>query len=146
MRSGLVLLSFALCADPALGQPAPPSPPAAVPPEVQQALTDPATADRLAATAQALSKAFLDLPVGEVQAAIEGRRPTSADRHRTVRSETGLSDRDIRAQIAAARPLVQQSMRALNDALPRVMDSMEQARQSIERAIANMPDPNYPRR
>ncbi len=29
---------------------------------------------------QALSRAFLNLPVGEVQAAVEGRPPTPADK------------------------------------------------------------------
>ena len=42
-------------------------------------------ADRLDRALQALSKALLDLPVGEVEAAIEGREPTAAERKLTVR-------------------------------------------------------------
>ena len=38
-------------------------------------LTDPTTADKLASAMEALTKALLDLPVGEVQAAVEGREP-----------------------------------------------------------------------
>ena len=41
-----------------------------------------------------MSKAFLNLPVGEVEAAVEGRPVTSADKRRTVRSETKMSERD----------------------------------------------------
>jgi hypothetical protein len=37
-------------------------------------------------------------------------------------------------------------MQAVNRALPALMQSLEQAQQSIERAVANLPDPSYPRR
>src|SRR5690242_10161262 len=117
MRLGLICLSAALCAAPAFAQPVS----AAPLPEVQRMLADPATVDRLADTAEALSKAFLDLPVGNVEAALEGRPPTRADGRRTVGDETGLSVRDVSAHIAAAKPVVQQRLRALNDALPHVM-------------------------
>ena len=137
MRSGLVLLPLALCAGPALAQPAAP-----LPAEV----ADPATVDRLADAMQSLSGAFLDLPVGDMQAALEGRKPTVADGHRTVRSETGLSERDVNARIAAAKPRIEQSIKALNQALPEITRNLQQAQKSVERAISNMPDPNYPRR
>ena len=140
MRLGLVLLPLALCAAPALAQPAPPA--AQLPPQ----LTDPATVDRVADAMQALSQAFLDLPVGEVQAAIDGRKPTGADRHRTVGSETGMTARDVQQRIAAAKPQIEQSINALNQALPEVTANLQQAQRAIERAIANMPDPNYPKR
>jgi len=137
MRIGLVVLPLALCAAPGLAQPAAP-----LPPEV----TDPATVDRLTDAVQSLSGAFLDLHVGEMQAALEGRKPTAADRAKTVRSETGLSDRDLNARIAAAKPQIDQSIKALNQALPEITRDLQHAQKSVERAIANMPDPNYPRR
>jgi hypothetical protein len=140
MRLGLVLLPLAICAAPALAQPAPP--PVQLPPE----LADPATVDRMADAMQALSQAFLDLPVGDVQAALEGRQPTRAERHRTVGSETGLKARDVQQRIAAAKPQIEQSIHALNQALPEVTANLQQAQRALERAIANMPDPNYPRR
>ena len=56
--------------------PLPPPPVVQLPPQ----LTDPATGDKLANVMQAMSRAFLNLPVGEVQAAVEGRPPTPADK------------------------------------------------------------------
>ena len=73
-----LLMIALLAAQPANAPAAAPPPPAVqLPPQ----LTDPATGDKLANVAQALSRAFLNLPVGEVQAAVEGRPPTPADRH-----------------------------------------------------------------
>jgi len=41
---------------------------------------------------------------------------------------------------------MEQGIRAFNEAIPEVTEDLRRAQQSIERAIANMPDPNYPRR
>jgi len=139
MRISLVLVPLALCAAPALAQPAPP-------PSVPQVLADPATVDRLTTIMQTLSKSFLDLPVGNVRAAIEGRQPTAADQRRTVGSETGLSPRELNARIAAAKPQIEQGIRAVNQALPEITQDLQHAQSSIQRAISNLPDPNYPRR
>jgi hypothetical protein len=136
----LILLPLLMSATPAFAQP----------PEVPRELTDPATADRIAGGIQGMSQALLDLRVGALQAAIEGRRPTASDRRLTVRDlgrrEDPDFDRKLNQQIADAKPMIHQSMKALNDALPAVMQELEQAQQSIERAIANMPDPTYPKR
>jgi hypothetical protein len=81
MRNGLILLPLLLAATPALGQ-APPAPAPVAPDasqQMQRVLGDPATADRLTGMMQALSKAFLNLPVGEILAAAEGRKPTAAE-------------------------------------------------------------------
>ena len=43
-------------------------------------------------------------------------------------------------------PMIRQGMNALADAIPVVMQSLDQAQKAIERAAANMPDPTYPRR
>ena len=145
MRITLVLLPLALTGAPAFAQVAAPAAPAQPVVQLPPVLADPATADRLADTMQSLSSALLNLPVGEVQAAIEGRKATAADRRRTVRSETGISDRELQARIAAAKPQVEQSIRAVNQALPEITADLQHARQSLERALANMPDPNYPR-
>ena len=135
MRFGLLLIPLSLCAAPAIAQPV------AVPPQIP-----PEAVDRAADTMQSLSKAFLNLPVGEVQAAVEGRRPTSVDRRRTMASETGLSARELQQRIAAAKPQIEQSVEAINRALPEITQDLQRAQQSIERALSNMPDPNYPRR
>jgi hypothetical protein len=141
MRLSLVLLPFALCAAPAFAQQAGPQPPQ---------LADPATADRLADAMQSLSNALLDLKVGGMQAAFEGRKASEAEKNVTVRDlarrDDPELDRHIQERIAEAKPVIEQSVRAMNEALPEIARSLAEARNSIERAIANMPDPNYPKR
>jgi hypothetical protein len=142
MRKFLFLAPLVLVASPVLAQPLPQQ----LPPE----LTDPATARQLATAAQAVSDAMLDINVGEVRAAIEGREPTLAERHQTVRDIARRKDPDfdrhMHQQIAAVGPKIQQSIARMNHALPSVMQAIEQAQHALDRAIANMPDPTYPRR
>lgn len=151
MRSSLVLLAISLCAAPAVAQTAAPEARAdnqaiQLPPQ----LADPATADRLANAIQSMSQALLDLKVGRLQAALEGRETTPADRKLTIRDLARRDDpafeKRLQQQIDQARPKIERSMRALNEALPEVTEDLQRAQRSIERAIANMPDPNYPRR
>ncbi|HEU5481613.1 MAG TPA: hypothetical protein VFU80_00770 [Sphingomicrobium sp.] len=113
-----------------------------IPPE----LTDPRFVERIAGMTEALSKALLDLPVGELQAAAEGRPATSADRRRTVRDVSRLSERDVEQQIAQARPRVEAAMQAFARALPAMTKALSEAADEVERATANMPQPGYPRR
>ena len=142
MRTAFALLPLLMAAVPVAAA----APQQQSQPYLPPQLSDPAMVDRLAGTMQAMSRAFLDLPVGEIEAAVEGRPPTPADRNRTLRSENPNLDREVQAQIAQARPMIRQSMKAISDALPAVMKSLHDARESIERAAANMPDPNYPKR
>ena len=138
MRHALALIPMGILAAPAIAQPAPPQ----APPQ----LTDPRTLDRVTDAMQAVSQAFLDMPVGNVEAALEGRPATPADRSRRVRDlEPGL-DRQVQTQVAQARPMIRQGAKALSDALPQIMQGIQQVQQSLERAAANMPDPNYPKR
>ncbi len=117
-----------------------------LPPE----LTDPATAQKLVNVMQVISNAVLDMRVGEMQAAIEGRPATSAERNMTVRDIARRDDPDfdrhLQQQMANVGPKMQQGMKALNQALPPLMQGLAEARQALERAVANMPDPNYPKR
>jgi len=138
MRYAFALIPMGILAAPAVAQSAPPQ----VPPQ----LTDPRTLDRVTDAMQAVSQAFLDMPVGNVEAALEGRPATPADRSRRVRDlEPGL-DRQVQTQVAQARPMIRQGAKALSDALPQMMQGIQQVQQSLERAAANMPDPNYPKR
>ena len=140
MRTALALLPLLMVAAPVA---------AAAPqqqPQVPPQLSDPAMVDRLTDTMQAMSRAFLDLPVGEIEAAVEGRPPTPADRNRTLRSEDPNLDHKVQTQIAQARPMIRQSMKAISDAMPAMMKSLHEAKEALERAAANMPDPNYPKR
>jgi hypothetical protein len=140
MRKALLLIPLAILAAPAVAAPPPPEQ-IQIPPE----LTDPATADRLAGMAQALSKAFLDLPIGEVQAAAEGRPATAADRNITVRDlgrrDDPNIDRNVERQIANARPMIEQSMKAFSQSLPAISQALTQAADQMRQVADNLPRP-----
>jgi hypothetical protein len=142
MRIRLILLSLLLSASPALAQPAAP--------QLPTELTDPATAQKLANAMQALSHALLSVKAGEVRAAIEGRPATPQEKNMTIgdmaRQHDPNFDRHFQQQIATVGPMMQQSMKALNQALPAMMQGLAQAQQALDRVVANMPDPNYPKR
>jgi hypothetical protein len=144
MRTAYLILPLAALASPAFAQAAPPAPPPAV--AVPPAMTDPRVADRVTDALSAMSKAFLNLPVGEIQAAMEGRQPTYADRRRTVRTETGMNERELERKIDETRPMMEATQRAMAAALPAMMQGLTQAQREIERAMANVPRPDYPRR
>jgi hypothetical protein len=141
MRKSLIILPFLLTSGPAFAQAAP-----QLPPE----LTDPATAQRLTNSMQALSGALLNMRVGEVAAALEGRPATPEERNLTVgdlaRRDDPDFDRHFHDQIASVGPTMQRSIQAMNKALPEISRDLKDVRKSLERAIANMPDPNYPKR
>ena len=143
MRLFLIALPLALAAAPAMAQPADS-------PQLPRELTDPAMADKLGKMAGALSRALLDLNVGEVQAAVEGRPVTEADRRRTVRDIAARGDPNLERQIerraATSGVALQAGARAIADALPAIMQSIDRAADEIDRATANLPQPGYPRR
>lgn len=151
MRPVLALLPLLLCAAPALAQTGTPASRAdtqAI--QLPSELADPATADRFADAIQSMSQALLDLKVGRLQAALEGRQVAPGDRNLTVRDLARRDDpafeKQLQQKIAEARPKMERSLKALNEALPEVTEDLQRAQRSIERAISNMPDPNYPRR
>lgn len=143
MAKPLILLPLLFLAAPALAQPLPP---AQLPPEI----TDPATAQRIADAAQGISDAVLDMRIGGVKAAIEGRPATPGERTMTVRDMARRQDPDfdrkLHQRMADIGPTMQRSIGALNQALPAMTQALAQAQQAIERAVANLPDPTYPRR
>jgi hypothetical protein len=149
MRALALLLPLALAASPAFAAEAPKANELQIPPQ----LTDPAMGRQLGKMMGVLTKAMMDMPVGEVQAAVEGREPTAADRRRTVRDLAGGDpnlDRKVETQVAQAMPRLQAGMKAMAASLPSMMKAIEQAAESMEgsldRATANLPDPTYPRR
>ena len=113
--------------------------------EIPHELTDPATIDRVTRMMDALSDAVLDLPVGEVQAAAEGRPATTQDKARTIR-DLGATTADIDRQIAQAKPAIDQGMKAFATALPSITRALSEAADTMERATANLPQPGYPKR
>ena len=146
MRHYLFAIPLALIGAPVAAQGAPQPEQIRIPSE----LTDPAMAEKLANMLQALSKAFLDLPVGEVQAAVEGRQPTANEKRMTIRDmgrrDDRNFDRNFERQIAQSKPMIEQSMKAFSKALPAMTRALSEAAQQMERATANMPRPDYPRR
>ena len=143
MRLLLIALPLTLIATPALAQ-------RSNAPDLPRELTDPRTADKLGKMAGALSRALLDLNVGEVQAAVEGRPVTDADRRRTVRDMAARGDpnieRNIERQAATSGAAIQAGVKAMAAALPAIMESVDRAADEIDRATANLPQPGYPRR
>ncbi len=144
MRKSLILLPLLLVATPAVAQEAPPI--VQLPPE----LTDPAAAMKLARTMQAVSTALLNIRVGDMRAALEGREATPRERNETVgdivRRKDPNFDRDVQRKVASVAPQIQRRMQAINRALPQVMQDVDDVQRSVERAVSNLPDPNYPRR
>jgi hypothetical protein len=148
MRTGVILLPLLISATPARAQPAAARPVETfkIPPE----LTDPRTTEKLDRTMQAMTNVLLSLPVGEIEAVAEGRKPTSADRKLTIRDLGRRNDpnfeRNLRRQVAEAGPKVAQGMQAIGNALPSITKALDDASRAIDRAAANMPDPTYPKR
>ena len=121
--------------------------------EIPAELTDPAMAETLGKMFGALTRTVMDMPVGEMQAAVEGRQPTAADKARTVRDLAGRDpnfERQVEARVAQAVPRMQAGLKAMASSLPAMMHALEQAAEqmegSIDRATANLPQPGYPKR
>ena len=75
---------------------------------------------------------------------------TPADRRRTVREAGRMDDpnfeREVSETIAESRVGMQAGMKALAAALPAMMKGLAEASRELEKATANLPSPNYPRR
>ena len=143
MRIHLFAAPLFLLAAPVAAQPAESM---QIPPQ----FTDPAMAETLGNMMQVLSKSLLDMRVGEIQAAVEGRQATAEEKRLTVRDlgrgKDPNFDRNFERQIAQSKPMIQNSMRALAQALPAMSSTLSEAAGQMERAMENMPRPDYPRR
>src|SRR5688572_24353032 len=145
MRALLIALPLMMAATPAQAQAArSPRDAPTLPPE----LSDPAMADKLGKMMGTLTRALMDMPVGELEAAAQGREPTAADRSRRVGDHIGgpNAEREVEAKVAASGRQMQAMTRALVASLPSIMASLEGVERELERATANLPDPNYPKR
>ena len=102
MRKILIVLPALLVASPAFAQ----ENATQIPPE----LTDPATVHKLAGTLQVLSQAVLNMRVGGIEAALEGREPTPQERNMTVRDLARQKDPDfdrhLQQKVATVGPKV----------------------------------------
>jgi len=117
-------------------------------PQLPREFTDPAMADKLGKMAGALTRALMDMPVGELEATIQGREPTPADRAKRVRDSIGgpQAERRVEAQVAQSGRHMQAMSKALVASLPSLMAALDDVERNLERAAANIPDPTYPRR
>ena len=117
-------------------------------PQLPREFTDPAMADKLGKMAGALTRALMDMPVGELQATIQGREPTAADRSKRVRDAIGgpEAERQVEAQVAQSGKQMQAMSKVLVDSLPSLIAALGQLESNLERVTANIPDPTYPKR
>ncbi len=140
MRAPWLLLPLMLAPAPALAAPGQPNLPSE--------LSDPAMADRLGKMMGALTRSLLDMPVGEMEAAVEGRQPSAKDRGRTLGDHVGGPEaaREVEARVSASGRQVQAIGQLLVESLPSIMGALENVEREIERRAANLPDPSYPRR
>jgi hypothetical protein len=137
MRPYQIAAPLLLASTAALAAPREPNPRIEIPPE----MTDPQFIQRLMDMSDALSKAFLDLRVGEIEAAAEGRQPTAEDRNRTVGQVVRISPQELDRQIAEARPQVEAATQAFVRELPKITRSLSKAAKALQQAADNMPRP-----
>lgn len=157
MRPLLIALPLLLVAAPAAAQYAPPPgydvpppPPGyGAPAPLAGVLADPHLADRLADTLGAITDAVMNIPVGEVEAAVEGRPATLRDHRRTLGSEQERRDpyfrQRLQRQIADSRGAIRAGQQTMVRTLPVVTRALGQATEEINRAIDNLPRSDYPR-
>jgi hypothetical protein len=138
----------ALATTPAIAAPPPVASPSIPTADIQRALNDPAVADQLGRVAGVMTKSLMNLPVGEIEAAMEGRPATAQDRARTVRDSVGdpYLEQRIAAEAAQSGRTMQAAGRAFAASLPAIMGALGQVQDAVERSVANIPDPTYPRR
>ncbi len=141
MRAAFLLVPILLVATPSLAAPR-------EVPQLPPEFSDPAMADKLGRVAGVLTRSLMNLPVGEVEAAIEGRPATPADRARTVRDSVDdpYLEQRIAAEAAQSGRTMQVASKALMASLPTIMGALGQLSRELERATANLPDPTYPQR
>lgn len=142
MRLLLVFAALAAgVASPALAQ-APAAPPQ---PQLPPEIVDGRMIDQLGNVAGVLAKALMNLPVGEIQAAIENRPVTREDRRRTVASEMGNDPREIDRDVERGKVAMKQGGQAMVRALPVITRALNEAGDELARAVNNLPSPAYPR-
>lgn len=153
----LLLIPVLAFAAPVMAQAVPPAPsPYYVPPaktqgvgDMGRVMSDPTLPETAGRMAGAVTRAVMNLPIGELAAAIEGRPVGPGDRQRTLGGEIGDApgmDRAIERQVANGAGAVQASAQAMQRALPAILAALGQAAAEIDRAAANLPSPTYPRR
>ena len=137
MRFPLLVLALGVAA-PAAAQPLP----QALPPEIASGQV----VDQLQPVLRAVAHAFLDLPVGEIQAAVENRPVRPEDHNRRVRDVAGIDERQLDREIARGSGSVKAGTQAISRSLPVITRALSEASDEIARTVNNLPSPAYPRR
>jgi hypothetical protein len=137
----LLLTPALLLAAPAAAQTAP-APTPQLPPEIASGQI----VDQLQPVLRSLSHAFLNLPIGEVEAAVENRPVTARDRNKTVKDATGMNERELDREIAASTGTLKAGTQAMARSWPVISRALSQVGEEMEKAIANAPSPVYPKR
>jgi hypothetical protein len=137
MRIALTCVALFL-ATPAAAQPAPA-------PQLPPEITDGRMIDQLGNVTEAMARAVMNMPVGELEAAIENRPVTREDRSKTVRSVSGMSDREISESVERGTAATKAGTQAMVRALPVITEALNRVGDELARAMANLPSPNYPR-
>ena len=147
MRLMFALVALGSIATPALAAPHRSPAPAPYANPALPDLSDPRMADRAGRMAGAMARALMNLPVGEIEAAAEGRPPSPADRNRRIGDQMPPGfDRQIERDTAEGSARMQAMGAAIGRAVPSVIASIERATNEVDHAVGNLPDPNYPRR
>ena len=150
MRLMILALLTAFAAAPLTAQSGPAAAAKAAPSatEIPAELSDPALADKLGRMSGVLAKALMNLPAGEIEAAIENRAPTEADKRRRVGDAMGGAEAEaaLEAKVAASGPQMRAMQQALVASLPALLKSLGGMQAELEKAVANLPDPTYPKR
>ena len=62
------------------------------------------------------------------------------------RAEDPNFERNFQRDMANSKPMIEASMKAMAAALPAMMKGLSEAGRELEKATANLPSPNYPKR
>ena len=105
-------------------------------------------ADKLAEMLGPLTRALMDMPVGELEAASRAASRPQPTRPSGSATRSAARGRAARSRPRSRRPgpQMQAMQKALVASLPAIMAALDGVEQELERATANLPDPTYPKR
>ena len=116
--------------------------------ELQKRLADPKTGAMISAITVAMTDAMMDMKVGPMVAAAEGRKPTRAEKKRTMRDMVEANDPKAEQKIKAAAAQSGQTLQAAGAAmavmLPKLIEVFGTMGEQMEEVVANLPRPVDP--
>ena len=116
--------------------------------KAQRQIADPAMGAALGRMMPAISRALMNMPVGEIEAAIEGRAPNAADRKRTVQDSIGgpAEAARVERELAVSGVQMQAMQQALAAALPGMIAAAGALEREMDRVGAAIPVMDTPSR